>query len=188
MEFAQFIEKIVIKRKDSKDYAMMAAIPVGATLAIFAILKILPVSMMAFGALLIGAVAYLMYYAVRMIYQEYEYAITVGELDIDSIRGQRKRVRVFNGQLSNIEEMGPYYPGDNMSKWDSIPVKVEAISDYKAKDIYYFIGSYKGKRTLVLFQPSHEMLAACRKYMGRKLTMRPGDEILVSSNRETIED
>ena len=78
MEFAQFIEKIVIKRKDSKDYAMMAAIPVGATLAIFAILKILPVSMIDFGALLIGSVAYLMYYAVRMIYQEYEYAITVG--------------------------------------------------------------------------------------------------------------
>ena len=187
MEFAQYIEKIVVKRKDAKDYRMMALIPVAATLAVFAILKIFPVTMMGLGALLVGGVAYLMYYAIKMIYLEYEYAITLGELDIDSIRGQKKRVRVYNGQISSIEEMAPYYPGDNMSKWDSIPVKVEAVSELKAQDIYYFIGSYNGKRTLVLFQPSLEMLAACKKYMGRKLSLRPGDEIKIGSNTETID-
>ncbi len=187
MNLSPYIEKLVVRRKDNKDYAMLCCVPVAATLVIFALLKILPARMIALGAALVVVVGYLMYYAIKMIYLEYEYAITMGDIDIDSIRGQKKRVRVYSGNLTNIEEMAPFYPGDSMAKWDSIPVKIEAVSDIQAEDIYYFIGSYNGRRTLVLFQPSLEMLEACRLYMGRKLTVRPGDEILMGARNEVQE-
>lgn len=184
MNPSQYIEKMVIKRKDKRDYAMMAALPFAAALVIFAILKFLPMRFLALAAAMVVVIGYAMYYAIKMIYVEYEYEITLGDMDIDSIRGQKKRVRVYSGALSQLEEMAPYNANDNMSAWDSIPDRVEAVSDLKAEDIYYFIGAYKGKRTLVLFQPSHEMLAVCQKYMGRKLTLRPGDQLMVSTFRD----
>lgn len=190
MNPSQYIEKLVIKSRDKRDHAMMCALPVAAALLIFVILKFLPARFLALGAALVVVIGYAMYYAIKMIYMEYEYAITLGDIDIDSIRGQRKRVRVFSGTLSQIEEMAPYSANAHMSAWENIPNRVEAVSDLGADDIYYFIGAYKGQRTLVLFQPSQEMLAVCRKYMGRKLTLRPGDEILISAahNEQEADD
>ncbi len=183
MSNSPFIEKLVIKRKDNRDRLIMLGMVIGSATLIFLILRFLPPKFLALGAALIVAIGYGIYYGIKMLYVEYEYSLTLSCLDIDSIRGERKRVRLFTGELSDIDEMVPF--DENKTYSEDI---VAAVSSADDEGIYTFVFTGDGRRKRMLFQPSLEMLVAARKYMGRKLTLTASDEIKVAGMNAAAED
>ena len=183
MSSSPFIEGMVIKRKDNRDRLIMLGILLASALLIFLMLKFLPMRYLAVGMALIVAIGYGIYYGIKMLYVEYEYSLTLGCLDVDRIRGERKRTRLFSGELSDIDEMVPFDPHRTYSE-----TIVAAVSSPDDEGIYTFAFTKDGKRQRMLFQPTLEMLAAARKYMGRKLTLTASDEIKVAGMQSDTDD
>ena len=95
---------------------------------------------------------------------EYEYNYFNGELDLDVITAKRRRRRVATVKVRDFEQFGRY---SDLGK-----TKQQLKNDYDSRwfmcsapenpDCYYAVLRYDHKLTLLVFEPSDEMLAEMR--------------------------
>ncbi len=94
---------------------------------------------------------------------EYEYVITAGDMDIDKITAQRSRKRMVSFRAADCEMIAPYGRGNYKAPYMDLPVE-----DYSASishpDNYFAVYERAGKKTMIVFQPSAEMVSQLKAY------------------------
>jgi hypothetical protein len=160
-----FIEKIVVKQKESKDYFVIAG---GILLGIFLILVFLyfiPTLIPFVGmGIIIG-----IYFLVKSRNIEFEYIVTNGEIDIDKITDRSRRKRVFTAESKSFEVVAStksiHYTKD-MKENSTI---LNYASSINKEDLYFIYLTYKGKKTVILFEPDEKMLKSIKSVIPRKV-------------------
>lgn len=107
------------------------------------------------------------YFGKKKLYVEYEYAFTNGEIDIDKIVEMKKRKRVMNFQIKEVELLAPedsYYVKDFSNKPSNIISFYPRATD---KKIYVAMITGGNNRAILKFVPDDEFLDLCYKYNPR---------------------
>ncbi|MCX7749416.1 MAG: hypothetical protein N2645_21360 [Clostridia bacterium] len=161
-----FIEKIVKRQKRIEDYLLIGGVFLAGIIIVF-----IALSFKKYGAISIiigGFALYGAFYVSKIRNIEYEYAVTNGELDIDVIIAQRTRKRIFSSHCKEFE-MVAGVTSENYKDAKNIQNKIIAVSSMGAENIYFITLNYKGRKTLVLFEPDERMLDAFKSYIPRKV-------------------
>lgn len=166
-----FLEKIVSKRKDIKDNAITAAV-ILAVIVLFFVLMNLMATYKEIGSFMLLIIAGLIYLAFRLITSrnvEFEYIVTNGDLDIDKIISKRKRKRLFSANCKDFDIVARVN-GESFSRAaQSIKNRIDASSSPDSPDAYFITLSYKGEKTLVIFEPDERMLNNFKIFIPRKV-------------------
>lgn len=170
-----FVEKIVKKKTDAIDTAIIAGSIILAIALIAAI--ILMLGPYGTSLLLCAGIAYLTYMIIASRRVEFEYAFTNGELDIDKITSKRKRKRVLSANCREFEIFARADSDKLNSSAEEIKDRIMAVSSLDSKDIYFFIVTKKddendranARRVIVFFEPDERMLKSVRKMIPGKV-------------------
>ncbi|MBQ3124763.1 MAG: hypothetical protein IJC09_05015 [Clostridia bacterium] len=172
-----FIEELVKKRRESKDYAVLAVLILGGLIISVALILLMLYATLALGELsqIAGSIGMLLiaaaWYAVFYIYNsssiEYEYIVVNNNLDIDKIMAKKRRKNVIELDIKNATVMACIDDEENNFVYKNINSSVKVL-DLSAKNpnLYtYFIDySTDGKREIILFQPTSKMVEALWKF------------------------
>lgn len=149
-----FVEQIVRKKKTAVDWLIIFGISVAALIVSFLIWRfvyfLLPtVVLIVWGAWWVATGRNI----------EFEYCITNGEMDIDTIIAQRRRKRLCGITCSKVEAYGELSKGNFEGK--KFDRTIMAAPELNMDDNYYFIyRSKKYGRTLVIFHPDERVRQA----------------------------
>lgn len=162
-----FIEQIVKKKKTPVDHAITVALVLG-LLALTAVtllfLQALPILFLLLAGAFFGA-----YYLFTGLSREFEYSVTNGSIDIDTIIGRRSRKRIVSVSGRKIERLLPL-DGADFRKEAYQRVVMAAPSDREPDLFFFSYHSKKNGHTAVLFQPNERVLSAL--YEGLQTTVR----------------
>ncbi len=169
-----FMEKIVKKRKDIQDYALIAGLITAYIVLIFVSLAV--DLLRAFMPILLIGGGWGIWWLIGGTNKEYEYAVTENFIDIDCIIAQRKRVRVFAGDAKEFEICArvnsdlfrEYSRGNrkvlNFAPTDDASRNYFLVSRNNAKK-----AKTKGETVMVLFEPDERMIPSLKKYNPSKI-------------------
>ena len=164
-----FIEKIVQKKKTGQDRAISFGIILASFIVAFAILLILTQYISQFAFLLSIGALYLGFRFQSRGNVEFEYLVTNGSIDIDKIISQRKRVRVFSADCKDFEALARVksrHFGPHITNGAEI---IFAGTNMSSEDLFFANLSYKGKKTVLYFEPDQRMLDSFRRYIPSKI-------------------
>ena len=164
-----FIEKIVHKKKTTKDYLISTGIIFASFVLAFAIMIILTEFIMQFAFLLAVGAVYLGFRLQSRTNVEYEYLVTNGALDIDKIISQRKRVRIFSADCKEFDAIGRVKSKNYGPHITSGAEQIFAGTNMSSESLYFVNMSYKGKKTVLYFEPDQRMLDSFRRYIPSKI-------------------
>lgn len=112
----------------------------------------------------------LLWFQIKNMYIEYEYSITNGSLDIDRIRGKRKRERMVSVECSDFEEFGVYD--------EAAAARLKArefggkafASNRDSKERYYAISRHKKfGNVLIVIEPNDRIKEALKKFIPKQV-------------------
>jgi hypothetical protein len=167
-----FIEKLVMKRKKGFDYIIsVGTVALSFVVAIMAMAVAGSFSVGQFGVILaIGAV----YFGFRLQSRtsvEFEYIVTNGALDVDKIIAQRKRARIFSGDCREFDAVGKVKSRNHGPHITNGAQVIFAGTDMDSDDLYFISLSYKGKKTVVYFEPDQRMIDSFKRFIPKKLLL-----------------
>jgi len=178
-----FVEQIVTKRRDGRDMGIIGLILFGMFLIITACVYFF-IYLGMFSLIIIAGAGYGAWFLLSSRNVEFEYSVTNGDIDIDTIIARRKRKRLVSVSGSKLESFEPYDETAYASrKFDRT---VMAAQSPKDKGLWAF--TYRSKKnghTLVIFQPEKRVVNAFKiglpSMMAREVTkkidaMYPEDE------------
>ncbi|NLM75704.1 MAG: hypothetical protein GX187_06400 [Clostridiaceae bacterium] len=148
-----FLEKIVKKQKNVLDFLIIIGIVLAAIILSYLLLILVP----GFSTFLVVGVIYLAYWLITNRNIEFEYAVTNGDLDIDKIINQRKRKRIFSGNVKEFEVVARV----NSDKYTNQIKQCKNVKDYSSNNKnaeVWFIYINKGEPTVILFEPTPKMV------------------------------
>lgn len=160
-----FIEKIVRKKKDYKDYLIIALVLIVAAVLILFAIPLLGTMGLAF----IAGIIYLAYLFTTTRNVEFEYAVTNGDLDIDKIVAQRKRKRVFSANCKAFEVVAKVKSEHFTPQYRSFKNQIDCSSSKESDDVYFIVLNYNNEQTVVFFEPSEKMLQSFKTFIPRKV-------------------
>lgn len=112
--------------------------------------------------------AYLIYRIATSTNIEYEYCVTNGELDVDKIIAQRKRVRLFSVNVRDFETFEKYDSRRHKNKKYSSTVF--AGTSLKSQNLWSCTFRHdKLGSTLLIFEPEKKVLDAIIPYLPRQV-------------------
>lgn len=162
-----FYKDLLVPRKleFSKVFIRMCILALAATITVWSFLLLTSLA-----PIIIIGVWYLVWVVMKYFSIEHEYIVTNGEIDIDIIYGKKKRKRLATINSKNLEVLAPL-EGVNDVKGD-FKKKIDASSGIKENKKYYAVFNHKefGK-TLLIFEPSNEMLENIKYYNRAKVTI-----------------
>lgn len=166
-----FIEKLIAKKKDAKDFLFAAAICLAGIiiLAVFPLLSSYIPFLGSFWLLIAAGVVYGIYKLITSRDIEYEYIVTEGDLDIDMIIAKRKRKRIFSANCKEFDVVAPYKGQGHDSRLSNVTRQIKAVSSMNSKDVYFITLNYNGERTAVFFEPDERILKAFKTFIPRKV-------------------
>ena len=178
-----FIERIVHRKKDGIHYLKVAMIIVTALILAFTSIVIVgSISVVSFlvPLLLVGS-GYGAWWLITSMDLEFEYIVTNGEIDIDSIVHRRRRKRLFSGRSKDFEIMAKLDSdefGDvsrtlqrDKKKGSLKIVDCSAVPGSPAS--WFFIANYKTGRMLVVFDPDERILANLKRFNPSRVKYNP---------------
>lgn len=158
-----FNEQIVKKKMTASEYLIIAA-TVLVLLVLLVVMLFIPILMLLFAAAAFGA-----YYIITGQSKEFEYSVTNGDIDIDTIIGRRKRKRIVSVTGRKVERLLPF-EAERFRAADYQRM-VMAAPSLKEPELWYFTyHSKKNGHTAVVFQPDNRVLSAL--YSGLQTTVR----------------
>lgn len=164
-----FIEKIVQKKKGTQDRLISFGIILASFIVAFAVLMILTQYIQQFAFLLsIGAI-YLGFRLQSDTNVEFEYLVTNGSLDIDKIKSQRKRIRIFSADCKDFEAVGRVKSKNYGPHITSGAEVIFAGTNMASESLYFVTLAYKGKKTVLYFEPDQRMLDSFRRFIPSKI-------------------
>lgn len=163
-----FIEKIVARKKDAKDLAITAGTVLGSILVFLISLNIPVVNQL--GLIVFAGLVYLCYRVIISRNIEFEYIVTNGDLDIDRIVAKRKRKRIFSASCKEFDIIAKMSNTEEFRKAaHSAKVRIDASSSAISPNAYFVTASYKGEKTLVVFEPDERMLGNFKIFIPKKM-------------------
>ena len=164
-----FIEKIVQKKKNSKDYLTAFGIVSASVIVAIIIIVLATPFIQQFAFLLAIGAVYLGFRFKSRVNVEFEYLVTNGSLDIDKIISQRKRVRIFSAECKEFEAVGRV-AGKNYGPHVTTGAEtIFAGTDMASESLHFVTLPYKGKKTVLYFEPDQRMLDNFRRYIPSKI-------------------
>ena len=151
-----FKEQIVKKQPTGKDNLKKFGL-IFAVIVVFFVSAALIFEFAFFITIIAGFGAF---WVMGMLKIEYEYVFTNGELDIDIIYNQRKRKRLFTGNVKDFEIMAHIEDNMHVRAFDSANEIKNYSSGITGNNTYAFLTAYKGKKLKVIFEPNEMMLGA----------------------------
>ena len=164
-----FIEKIVQKKKGSVDYFISFGIVLASFIVAFASMLILTAYISQFAFLLAIGAVYLGFRLQSRTNVEYEYLVTNGAIDIDKIISQRKRVRIFSADCKEFEAVGRVKSKNYGPHITQGSEAIFAGTNMASEALYFVTLPYKGKKTVLYFEPDQRMLDNFRRYIPSKI-------------------
>lgn len=167
-----FMEKIVRRRRTSKDHLMIAGLIFVYIILLFLGLRFLP----QFIIIIVFAGGWGLWWLIGGTNKEYEYSVTDNYLDIDCIIAQRKRERVFAGNAKEFEICArvnsdlfrEYSRGNhkvlNLAPTDDPTKNYFVVTKNNAKK-----AKSRGKTVMVIFEPDERMVPSLKKYNPSKV-------------------
>lgn len=162
-----FYKDLLVPRKQdfSKTFLKMCLIALAATIIVWSLILLGSLA-----AIVIIGIIYFTWYIIKYFDIEYEYIVTNGELDVDIIYGKKTRKRLGTANSKNIEILAPYT--DDVKINGEIKKKFDASSGIKENKKYYVIFNHREHgRTLIIFEPTTEMLENIKFYCRSKVTI-----------------
>ena len=157
-----FIEQIVKKKYDSKDYLIFAGIVLGTLVLLFACFFVRVLA--GFGFILAIGVVVGAYYLIISRNLEFEYSVTNGDITIDKIINRSKRKRVISFEAHSIEEMGKYNAEKLQGK--SYEKRLFTGDSLENTESWYMsFHSTKTGYTLLVFTPNEKVLTAIKPFL-----------------------
>lgn len=157
-----FIERMVKKRTDGKDIAILILILLGIFVLGFICLIYMP-SILFF--VIVGG-SYGGYKLISLRNLEFEYSLTNGYLAVDKIMNRASRKRLTAFECKDIEDMGEYEK--NKARLENRQVQTKLfVSEYSdGRGAWYVIvNTKKTGKTLLVFNPDEDLLEAIKKFM-----------------------
>ena len=149
-----FFEQIVKKKKGVKEWAVILMV-------ILAALVLLLLALLYMGSLIIIATVGIIYGAWWLATTqnvEFEYCVTNGDIDVDTIVARRKRKRLVSVAGRKIRALAPYDPQKPLGKFQRTVVAAPSLRE---EGLWYFTyHSKKNGDTLVIFMPDDRVLGA----------------------------
>ena len=178
-----FIERIVHRKKDGIHYLKVAMIIVTAILLAFVSAVIASsISVLSFLVpLLVAGCGYGAWWLISSMDLEFEYIVTNGEIDIDSIVHRRKRKRIFSGRSKDFEIMAKL----DSDEWKDVSRTLQGdkkrgslrIVDCSAvpgsPTSWFFIANHKTGRMLVVFDPDERILTNLKRFNPSRVKYNP---------------
>lgn len=168
-----FLEYIVPRKKGAKEIIKTLASVVGVLflLTICTILMVTP-----FGGIAIPLFAAGVYGAYIIITNqnvEYEYIVTNGELDVDSIIHRRKRKRLISVHSRTFDLVAPCGDSEFAREENATFTKViDASSRMDNGKAYFAVFSKDGMKIKLIFEPTEKMLDAFKMFVPRNVHKR----------------
>lgn len=155
----QFKEQFVTT-EDLNLYKLANGVMIG--FFIFALLCVL--SGRVIPGLIFLAFSGIIFYAKRFLYVEYEYSITNGEVDIDSLFEVKSRKTRINFHMKEVSLLAPL-ESDQYKDLKNKPEKViNAVPKGNTNKVYAALVTEGNKRAQVLFVPDDEFIDTCRLF------------------------
>ena len=166
-----FNEWIVKRRKTAQDY-MSVAITVMVTCMVLygVVLQFMMAKYMYFIPIEIALVVFIAYKIISSMNVEYEYSVTNGDLDIDKVISKRRRKKMVSLKLRDVEYFAPF-EGEHIRVAEDASIKriYDASSGLDAPRLHFIIYYYNSEKTLLLFEPTDEMIDNFSHYISRSL-------------------
>ena len=177
-----FIEYLIKKKKDGKDYAIIVLLALAAVVLSLGILALTFMLMFtgndrglgsSIGLVLIALVWYAWYLLKSTRNVEYEYILTNSAMDIDKVMSKKGRKHLVEWDFKEIEicagidDANHKYEYENAASRD----KIYDLTGDKSRGHVYFVDytSEGGVKTRVLFQPTSKMIETAAKYNRRNV-------------------
>lgn len=160
-----FIEKIVRRRKSAMDILLIFLIFIGAIGLSFLAMVFVP----GLSIVLAVGIFYLAYILLSRLNIEYEYAVTNGDLDIDKIINQRSRKRMFSANCKEFESVARVNSGQYTKEIRECKDIKDFTSNSKDADVWFICTRNEGRQTVILFEPSQQMIDNFRIFIPRKV-------------------
>ncbi len=165
MDETIFVEKIVARKKNINDRLITAGIIIAVIILTIYVPFIPYVNQ--FWLVVDFGLIYGGYTLIKSRSIEYEYIVTNGDLDIDKIIAQRKRKRIFSGNCKSFEIVAKVKSDHYNDSVRNMQTRIDARSSPDSEGAYFIITSYKGQRTLILFEPDERMLKSFKMFIPR---------------------
>lgn len=166
-----FSEYIVKKKKDGKDILKIVGIVIAAIILVFFSFALVAVPILSSFAMLVTAgIIYGAYYLITNLNVEYEYIVTNGELDVDTILNRRKRKRIITVHSKTFELVAPVGSSEYKSEENGNFTRViDASSGRDNGKTYFAIFSKDGQRIKLVFEPTQKMLDAFKIFVPKNV-------------------
>ncbi len=168
-----FLEYIVSRKKGAKEILKIAGILIAmfVLLMLCTFLLLTPISGIVL--LLIAGVIYGAYYLISAQNVEYEYIVTNGELDVDSIVNRRKRKRLITVHSRTFDIVAPVgdarYKNEENANFTRV---IDASSRANNGREYFAVFSKDGQKIKLVFEPTERMLEAFKTFVPRNVFTR----------------
>ncbi len=148
-----FFEQIVKKKKGGKEWAIIIGVVLAAVALIALVWMLHILAVIATVGIVYGG-----WWLATTQNVEFEYCVTNGDIDVDKIIAQRKRVRLVSVAGRKIRALAPYDPQKPLGKFQRTVVAAPSLNE---SGLWYFTyHSKKNGDTLVVFQPDDRVLGA----------------------------
>lgn len=106
----------------------------------------------------------LLFYFKRLLYLEYEYSITNGEVDVDKIMEMKSRKRIITFNMKDAELVAPV-DSDVYKDFGNKPSEIiKAVPTGNTDRVYAAIITGGAKRAQLLFVPNEDIINLCFLY------------------------
>lgn len=165
-----FIEYIVKRKKDSKDFLIQVFITILTFIAAGFMLFISPIlgAFSFFGVAILVGITYLALWLIRARNIEFEYILTNGELDFDKIIAKSKRKRILSVKCKEFESFGKFSNDTKMLQ--DYKTKFYLCDSLDSEDVWYAgIKHPTHGKTIIIFNANTKMLNGMRNFLPRNL-------------------
>ena len=112
-------------------------------------------------------IAVLLFLRKDRIRTEYEYTFTNGDMDFAQVFNNQKRKSLGTMRVKNVEAFGPV-SGEGFRKLINMPgLKRKNWFLNREAELYYFYYQKEQQKTIIILEPSPEMVEMIKKYLPR---------------------
>lgn len=171
----RFLEEAVTKRDRRLDevmYWLATALMVFSGLMALMNFMMLSASqnlLMVFGLIVVQVVmAVILFFARDKLRTEYEYTFTNGQLEFAMVFNNKKRKNLGQLNVEKVDAFGRLQSGSFHRHTSSPDVKhLRWFLNRVPEKLYYFAFSKNGKKSVIVFEPSEEMVDMIKHYLPR---------------------
>ncbi len=170
----RFLEEVVKKHKRGVDEAMYYIS--WAMMIAFGVMTVLCLQLLMLGQLDVMTILYTLVFAGMTAYlwfthdklrPEYEYTFTNGSMDFAVVYNNKKRKNLGSLNVAKVDAFGPAGPDSGSFHRHSSAPNVKHLRWFLNREaqLYYFAFSKDGNKSIIVFEPSEQMVAYIKHYL-----------------------